>query len=104
MSEQGSQQVQVAEAEPQVASEPPKWGQTPTPERIRELEDRLAYWEQLPIDERGDPAKGEGRSAFDRFEPHKWTGGPTDADVFYLAARTLADSMESDALAAYAAW
>jgi hypothetical protein len=74
----------------------------PTPERIAELEARLAEWEQLPKEARGDPARYEGRSAFDRRGPHSWKGPLTGADVFYLAARTLAGSVEPDALAAAA--
>jgi uncharacterized protein YjbI with pentapeptide repeats len=94
------QQVQVAQAETITANEPPKWGELPPPERIAELEARLAEWEQLPVDVRGDPAKGEGRSAFDSDGPHSWEGRLSGADIFYLAARTLAGSAEQEALEA----
>jgi hypothetical protein len=100
MSEQQPQQVQVVQAETSITSQEPKWGELPPPERIAELEARLAAWEQLPREARGDPAKGEGRSAFDPFGLHAWEGSLTGADVFYLAARALAGSAEPDALAA----
>jgi uncharacterized protein YjbI with pentapeptide repeats len=102
MSEQ--QQVQVAQVE-STTGEEPKWGELPPPERIAELEARLVEWEQLPKETRGDPAKGEGRSAFDREGPQAWKeglDGLSGADVFYLAARMLNGSAESNAIAAAA--
>jgi hypothetical protein len=94
--------VQATGAESQPEASALKWGEPPPPERIAELEARLAAWEQLPAEARGDPAKQEGRSAFDRVGPQAWDGGPlTGADVFYLAARTLAGgSAEPQAFAA----
>jgi hypothetical protein len=93
-------QTIVDEFQPEPA---PKWGELPPPERIAALEARLAKWEQLPAEARGDPGKGEGRSAFDSKGPHARRGALTGADVFYLAARVLADSAEPGAVEAAAA-
>jgi uncharacterized protein YjbI with pentapeptide repeats len=82
----------------------PRWGDMPPPERIAELEARLAEWARLPEAERGDPVKKEGRSAFDPYGPHQWEGGLlSGADVFFLAARALAGSAELEGIAAAAA-
>jgi len=82
-------QAQTQESQPDEPA--PKWGELPPPKRVAELEVRLAAWAQLPTEARGDPAMGEGRSAFDREGPQGWKSGPlTGADVFYLAARSLA--------------
>jgi hypothetical protein len=99
MSNEQRQQVQVAQAETSTTSEQPKWGELPPPKRIAVLEARLAEWEQLPAEARVDPAKGEGRSAFDQKGPQAWQGGTlTGADVFYFAARTLAGSAQEAAI------
>ncbi len=76
----------------------PKWGERPPPERIAELEGRLAEWEQMSAE-----ARGKGRSAFDTSEPQGWGEQLTGADVFYLAARALARSAEPSAIEAAAA-
>jgi hypothetical protein len=74
-------------------------GQLPPKERIAELEERLAEWEQLPTAERGDPTKGEGTwNAFDHAGPQAWRGGLTGADVFQLAAREFTSTAEEAAL------
>jgi hypothetical protein len=96
----GQQSQQTAQAT--TTSEPPKWGELPLPERIADVKARRAEWDSLPVEARGDPAKGEGRSAFDREGPHGWQGQLTGADVFYLAARVLAGSAELGAIEAAA--
>jgi hypothetical protein len=67
----------------------------PSSERIAESEARLAEREQLPVEARGDPAQGEGHSAFDRKGPQAWQDGLPAADVLYLAAHALTGSTGS---------
>jgi hypothetical protein len=93
MSEPSASQRVVAAAKVNQTERESEWGTLPPMERIAVLERRIAEWEHISEAERGD-----GRNAFDRIGPQAWQDGLTGADVFYLAARARAKSVQPSAI------